>query len=963
MEKKLFLVILLVLNFSFSQTNNNTIDYIVVMKEGYNLDYTKKSIREDSYFSFELQNDNLKEYLRSIPVYEIKKEFTTARTPYLQRVYRISTNSEELLSSLINRNEFEYVEKYEAPKTLDLPNDFNIPIDGERNTALDLIRATMAWGVTTGSSNVVVGITDTSYEIAHEDLEGQIVANLNAEIASSTMWGNHGTQVAGMFAKTNNDTGSSSVGFNTKIVITTGLSVQKLLLLSQQPNVRVVNASWLSNCTFSPIENAVIQEIINGTDITPPVVVVAAAGNINTCGNFTNYIYPASYPGVISVGGINHWQPRNTTNPDPSIGNRFWEDICSIEPLNQNSSNTTVLNDRIDVLAPAWRVYGPGAPGVPNTPGYSENAWNEYWRHSGTSIAAPITAGVAALMLSINPSLTPAQVRQIIKDTADEIYHIPENQGYAVLQNIGRLNAFRAVTEAKCLLETNHSVDLLIRDNDGDYGQQPNNSTNVMWNSPEIWVRNQPDGKRIRKHQNPTYSVNNNTNYMYVRVYNRGCTTSSGNDVLKVYWAKASTALSWPHHWNGTGNFPNNGPLLGAPIGQITIPQLQRGEDVILEIPWQVPNPDIYVGINQEPWHFCLLARIESNDDSISTPETSNLVTNVNSNNNIAWKNLTIISIPPAPVSDGEISETSSINGVIAVGNNHNEIRDFALEIDIDNETSDYNKKLFEESEITLIFDENLFNQWVNEGKIIDNLEEMKTTRTLLVKSESSKVSKIRLLPNQIGTINFKFNFLTKELLNKKGKFVMNVIQRDLVTNEIVGGETFNIEKYQRTPFYANAGDDKLVDRNEMVIFTAHQIDKEAVYNWYDEEGNLIYSGIDFQVISDISRKFKLEIISLSDGFKDYAEVNLDLKNNHISSLYPNPSNNIINLELKLNHLDNNYIMITGVDSHNNNNVYNYIIDNKNTLSIDVSNYLNGNYVISFVHNGQITDSKIFIKN
>jgi hypothetical protein len=102
-------------------------------------------------------------------------------------------------------------------------------------------------------------------------------------------------------------------------------------------------------------------------------------------------------PGVISVGGINHWQPRNTTNADPSIGNRFWEDICSIEPLNQNSDNTTVLYDRIDVLAPAWRVYGPGAPGAPNTPGYNENAWNEYWRQNGTSFASPMTAGVVAL--------------------------------------------------------------------------------------------------------------------------------------------------------------------------------------------------------------------------------------------------------------------------------------------------------------------------------------------------------------------------------------------------------------------------------------------------------------------------------------------------------------------------------------------------------------------------------------
>lgn len=955
-----FFAMVLALNLTFSQANNNTIDYIVVMKEGYNLDYSQKSIRDGSYYSFELQNNQLQNYVNSKPIYEIKKEYPTARTPYLQRVYRISTNSEELLDSLIGRNEIEFVEKYVEGHTLSLPNDFNIPIDGERNTALDLIRAPMTWGITTGSSNVVVGITDTTFEITHEDLNTQIISNLNAQIATSTTGGNHGTQVAGMFANTNNNIGSSSVGFNTKIAITSGLSVQKLLLLSQQPNVRVVNASWASSCNFNPHHNAVIQEIINGTDVTPPVVVVAAAGNINTCGTFTNYVYPASYPGVISVGGINHWQPRNTTNPNPSIGNRFWEDICSIDPLNQNSSNTFVLNDRIDVLAPAHRVYGPGAPGAPGTPGHTENAWNEYWRHNGTSFAAPITAGVVALMLSVNPNLTPEQVRQIIKDTADDIYQIPENQDYSVLENIGRLNAFRAVTEAKCLLETNHSVDLLVRDSDSDYGQESIISSSVTWNSPDIWVRNQPDGKRIRKHQNPTYSANNNTNFIYVRVYNRGCSTSSGNDVLKLYWAKASTSLKWPADWDGTTTFPY-GPLVGAPAGEITIPQLQRGEDVILEIPWQVPNPSMYYDMNQNPWNFSLLARIESDDDPMTYLETVYLIDNVISNNNIAYKSLNVITIPPD--TGGNLTETTSISGVIAIGNNHDESRDFALEIELDNELSDYNKKLFEESEITLNFDENLFNQWTTEGKLNDNLEELKTPRTLLIKNESSKVSKIRLLPNQIGTINFKFNFLTKELLNQKGKFVMNVFQRDLVTNQIVGGQTFNIEKYERTPFYANAGNDKLVNKDELVTFSAIQIDKEAAYNWYDEEGNLIYSGVDLQVVADISKKYKLEIVSLADGLKDYSEVQLDLKNNHISSLYPNPSSNIINLELKLNHVDNNYIMITGIDSHNNNNVYNYIVDNSSSLSINVSNFVNGNYVISFIHNGQVTDSKIFIKN
>jgi hypothetical protein len=193
--KKHFLlsVAILVFNFSFSQTNSNIIDYIVVMKEGHNLDYTQKLLRDGIYYSFNLQNATLKDYVNSKPIFEISKEFPTARTPYLQRVYRISTNSEELLSSLNRRIEIESAERYVEPIPLNLPNDFNIPIDGERNTALDLIRAPMTWGISTGASNVFVGISDGPYEFTHEDLANKIQQNLNGLTATSTVGGNHGT--------------------------------------------------------------------------------------------------------------------------------------------------------------------------------------------------------------------------------------------------------------------------------------------------------------------------------------------------------------------------------------------------------------------------------------------------------------------------------------------------------------------------------------------------------------------------------------------------------------------------------------------------------------------------------------------------------------------------------------------------------------------------------------------------
>ncbi|MCU1244902.1 MAG: subtilisin-like serine protease, partial [Acidobacteria bacterium] len=106
--------------------------------------------------------------------------------------------------------------------------------------------------------------------------------------------------------------------------------------------------------------------------------------------------------------------------------------------------------------------------------------------------------------------------------------------------------------------------DLYIKDTPADTGVEPNPDAGPMWVSEDIWVRTSPDpGYQPYPfpeasppwiplpHQNPEYrdpkfSV---PNYVYVRVRNRGTTVSTGSERLRVYFAKASTGLSWPSQW------------------------------------------------------------------------------------------------------------------------------------------------------------------------------------------------------------------------------------------------------------------------------------------------------------------------------------------------------------------------------------------------------------------------------
>lgn len=106
--------------------------------------------------------------------------------------------------------------------------------------------------------------------------------------------------------------------------------------------------------------------------------------------------------------------------------------------------------------------------------------------------------------------------------------------------------------------------DLYIRDTPADTGLEPNPDPGPMWISEDIWVRKYPDPSYSPypfttgappwtplPHEDPEYRdpKYGNPNYAYVRITNRGTSASSGGEWLKLYWAKASTGLSWPTQW------------------------------------------------------------------------------------------------------------------------------------------------------------------------------------------------------------------------------------------------------------------------------------------------------------------------------------------------------------------------------------------------------------------------------
>ncbi len=919
----LFLIIFLT---SFCLFSQNRQDYYVVVKPNYSLDSNQQTVNQDQTLTLDLQDNNLETFFNSKPIYYINKAFPTATIPYLQRVYKVTLDDETHLNDFFEREEIEYVKLILEGIPLYFPNDY-YDIDGNPNTSLEIIKAPQAWNITLGNPNVIVGIVDTYFEITHEDLDGQIITNIDTN--SSTQY--HGTLVAGgVSAKTDNNIGISGIGINTKLVtMDRPLNTDRVWELAQIPGVKVINCSWLEECSFDPINAGIYEQIWNNG-----ITVICAAGNGvhgAHCGNGHDYVYPASYDHTISVTAIGHIFP---------IGDEGMHDWKDVHERIIGSDYIATHNDKVDISAPGYSV-----------PVLADN--NSYGNSHGTSIASPMVAGVVALMLAVNPNLIPDQIRDILKSTADDIYYIPQNEPYIGLLGTGRVNAYAAVLTAQCMLNPTTGLDLAMQNSELDSFEEPDTETEYPWHSSDIWVRNQNDGFLTKVHENPEYS-SSNPNYVYVRVTNNSCEASTGTDNLKLYWAKANTALSWPEHWDGTlyeyDEEADENILMGNEIATLTIPPLEIGQEAIIEFEWNdMPNPLDYENINPNPWHFCLLARIDTPNDPMTFTEGEAITQNVLNNNNISWKNTTVVDmIPDIP---------SPIGGVVAVGNYFSQQKAFTLELVKEN--NELGKAIYEEAEVTIEMDDVLYNAWNQGGKIEQNTDSTKVVNKRIITANNALFENIILDPNEIGTLYLTFNFLTKELTNKR-EFIYHLIQRDAITNEIIGGETFEVRKKPRDSFAADAGNDEEIDKNETITISAGQISEDAVYNWYDPEGNLIYTGTDLTISPDITIKYKLEIISNIDGFKDYDEVEIAVNPYKLESLIPNPASNVVTINYLIDGASSAYIMVINLNTGSSDN---YILDlQHSSTSIDIYTYTTGLYNIILVCDGEVQNSKTLIK-
>jgi len=944
--------------------------YYVEEKNVDGLKPTTKTRLENHSLDLTFANTSLQSFFDNKTVYVYKKAFPGAINKRLQNMYLVGFDDFNLVNPIRNLGEVVYVDYIGTLKAdaLNIPNDYftnvvqphwteGTVVPGDSFEHLDLINAPMAWNITTGNQNIHVGVIDLQFHLNHLDVD---ISNHYGTLVSDNFVKPHGLRVAGaVAAETNNGIGISAIGYDTSLITleyqhfnspyiptaphpfdnATTMAQNALFLVQNHPEIKVINYSLKDTCDFILANELAYEEVWD----TYGVTVVAAAGNGNwllSCtdddGGNQGYIYPASYDHVISVGAVSHHHDRGFENQN---GVQYgWKDV--FEFFVGNTQYTLTYNDKIDLVAPGYNV--------PLTTGT-----NSYIPSYGTSYASPIVAGTAALMYAANPSITPDQVKTILRNTAEDIYHIPENQPYIGLLGTGRLNAYAAVKQAYCLANPSNSIDLMTRNSELDYGQEPDSNSSPIWESQDIWVRNQNDGFLTEEHQDPEYVDANTPVYVYVRVTNDGCTTSSGNDELKLYWAKGGLNQTWPNVWDGSNNpFPSpNDPSqtfdIGDEVGTQTIPALETGESTILEFEWYPKSPEDYenAGFNS-PWMFCFLSRILSDDDLMSSPEVSNAAINAENNNNIAYKNTTVINV-----------NSNQNEGSIFAGNLDGEHQ---LQSSIQFFTNNtYDDRLWQEAEVYTELDESLWSAWQDSGAQQQNTRVVNASeRRILIAANNASLDNINFDPQEIGTISLSVNFLVREVDDFDG-YDLQLQQTESTTNEVLGGFSYTFTRNNERQYFT-ADNEVDVENDNSRTLRAIDINEPAVYNWYDEEGNLIYSGNELSVNTAVTKEYKLEVIAQSDGHKDYHTiVTEDIR--EILSISPNPAQNQTTIKYFIDDGDTAIIMLTNTT---NGSFFNYVLDStKDSLNVDLSNLVSGQYIVNLISGNQVLDTKNLIIN
>lgn len=311
--------------------------------------------------------------------------------------------------------------------------------------------ATDAWEITQGSKEINIAILDDGVDTSHPEFIGKVIKQFdytthepNGEPKSEN--DNHGTACAGVALASGKKAFGGAPECSMIVVRTPEFlgsdDEAEMFKWTADEGADIISCSWGppdgigSEDPLPDNVRAAIRYCVNNGRNGKGIPIFWAAGNGNESVDLDGY---ASNPDVIAIAA-------STSEDTKAWYSDFGKAIWVSAPSSGNSSlgeKSIFTTDRS-----GEEGYNSGTPGLGDITGDYTNDFG------GTSSAAPLAAGIGALILSIRPELTAQQVKEILARTADKIgeNYLEDSFGYGQRNDIfgyGRINALKAVQMAK----------------------------------------------------------------------------------------------------------------------------------------------------------------------------------------------------------------------------------------------------------------------------------------------------------------------------------------------------------------------------------------------------------------------------------------------------------------------------------------------------------------------------------
>jgi subtilisin family serine protease len=478
---------------------------------------------------------------------------------------------------------------------------------------------TTGWDISTGVSTVVTCVLDEGCDLTHPDLQARYSTtgiNLGTMMPDGSPTGNHGTACAGIVAATYaNSIGVSGVAGNSSLMPVafqnwTDVEVANGLNWATTNGARIISMSFGWDAWSHAIIDPAIQNAFNNN-----VVMCVATHNYN--GSIT---YPATNPLVIAVGASD--EIDNRKSPSSPDGEGWGSDF----------------GPEISVVAPGVHIPTTDRQGADGYNSSSGTAGDYFLTFNGTSSATPHVAGMAALILSVYPTLTNVQIRNIIEKTAEKVGVVPyadvpgyPNGTWNQEMGYGRINVLRALDFA----------DVMIKDAASDTGTEPFTGSD-FWDFSDIVVRITDDNVFVPS--DPAQSKNverGQANYIYVRVTNNGPKEARNVTVGARIIPYVGLQFVYPQDWNLVDAMHVSPTPLVASFASVP-----AGGTVMAKFRIEAAQTDTLYGWEfSNPWHPCLLAVVNADNDYAfaTAPLTGDPISA--RRNNLAQRNLSVIDV------------------------------------------------------------------------------------------------------------------------------------------------------------------------------------------------------------------------------------------------------------------------------------------------------------------------------